>query len=72
MTANNEDIVELINSYEKQSKALKQTVLKMCWHMRGGLTYDEAMAMGYQDRLIINEIIEEHMEVTKDSGMPFF
>jgi len=67
-----EEIVELLDSYEKDSKALKKTILKMCWYMRGGLTYDEAMIMGYQDREIVNQIIEENLETTKETRLPFF
>jgi len=44
----------------------------MCWHMRGGLTYDEAFQLGFQEREIINTIIKSNMEVTQKSGIPFF
>ena len=40
--------------------------------MRGGLNYDQAMAMGYNDREIISDLIKENLETTKKSGMPFF
>jgi len=44
----------------------------MCWHMRGGLTYDEAMALSFQEREIINDIVKEHMETTNKTGLPYF
>lgn len=40
--------------------------------MRGGLTYDEAMTMGHLDREIIFEIVEENLETTKETKLPFF
>ena len=40
--------------------------------MRGGLGYDQAMALGIQERDIINELINENLETTKKSGLPFF
>jgi len=40
--------------------------------MRGGLNYDQAMAMGYNDREIISDLIKENLETTKKSGLPFF
>jgi hypothetical protein len=64
--------VALINSYDKDSKALKKTLLKMCWFMRGGLTLEEVYTLGYQDREIINKIIEENLETTKETKLPFF
>ena len=44
----------------------------MCWYMRGGLSYDEAMCLGMQEREIINGIVKSNMEVTQKSQMPFF
>lgn len=40
--------------------------------MRGGLTYDEAMQLGAQERELISKLIDENLETTKKSGMPFF
>lgn len=40
--------------------------------MRGGLSFTEAYMLDYQDREIISKIIEENLEVAKDSGLPFF
>ena len=72
MSLDNESIVALINIYDKDSKALKKTLLKMCWFMRGGLTLEEVYTLGYQDREIINKIIEENLETTKETKLPFF
>jgi len=72
LTLDNEDIVELIEKYESESRAVKEEALKMCWFMRGGLTYDEAMTISSQEREIIGGIIKKNMETTKESGLPFF
>jgi hypothetical protein len=72
LSLDNESIVALINIYDKDSKALKKTLLKMCWFMRGGLTLEEVYTLGYQDREIINKIIEENLETTKETKLPFF
>lgn len=64
--------MSLIEDYDKQVKRLKEEALKMCWYMRGGITYDEAMALGYQEREIINDIVKNNMDVTQKSGLPFF
>ena len=40
--------------------------------MRGGLTYDEAMALSFSEREIINGIIKSNIETTQKSGLPFF
>ncbi len=40
--------------------------------MRGGLTYHEAMELGIQDRELINSVIEDNINTTKETGLPFF
>jgi hypothetical protein len=57
---------------EKDCQAIRQEALKISWYMRGGLTYDQAMALSIQEREIINEIINDNLETTKKSGLPFF
>jgi len=72
LTLSNEQVVEYLNSLDKESKAIKKDLLKMCWYMRGGLTYDEAFNLSSQERDIINDIIKDNLETTKKSKLPFF
>jgi hypothetical protein len=57
---------------DKDCRMIRQEALKMSWFMRGGLTYDQAMALGIQEREVINDLIKENLETTKKSGLPFF
>ena len=72
MILDNDDIVELLESYDKESKAFREEALRMCWYMRGGLSYEDAMFLTQQERDIIGKIIKDNMETTQKSGMPFF
>jgi hypothetical protein len=72
LTLPNEEIVELIDGYDKDSKALRHELLKICWYMRGSISYDDAMMLSFEDRDIVNKIIKDNLETTKESGMPFF
>jgi hypothetical protein len=67
-----DEIDALINEYELSSKALREEALRMCWYMRGGLTYTEAMYLSNSEKDLINKIIKDNMQTTKDSGLPFF
>jgi hypothetical protein len=69
---NDQDVVNLLGKLDRESKALKHEALKFSWYMRGGLSYDDAMMLSYDDRKIISEIIKENLETTKESGLPFF
>ena len=44
----------------------------MAWHMRGGIGYDQALQLSVSERKIISDMIKEHLETTKKSGLPFF
>lgn len=57
---------------DKEAAQIKTEILKMCWYMRGGITFNEAMNLSYQEREIINTIIKENLDTTKKSGLPFF
>jgi hypothetical protein len=62
----------MIEAMDKETHNIRLDVLKLCWYMRGGITYDEAMQMSEADRKIVNEIVKENLETTKKSGLPFF
>lgn len=68
----NEEIIEMLNTFDKESKALKKDLLTICWYMRGSISYDDAVMLSYDDRVIINKIIESNLETAEKSGMPFF
>jgi hypothetical protein len=72
LNLSNDDIVNLVEGYEKESKAFKEEALRLCWYMRGGLTYDDAMMLSQDERDLVGKIIKDNMEVTKKSGLPFF
>ena len=57
---------------DKETHNIRLDVMKLCWYMRGGITYDEAMQLSSTERSIINEIVKENLETTKKSGLPFF
>jgi hypothetical protein len=40
--------------------------------MRGGLSYEEAFYLGPEEREIISKIVEENIEITKKTQLPFF
>jgi len=69
---NNDAIVEFLNTLDNESKALKREALRISWYMRGGVPYDHAILLSAEERLMAKQIIEENLEITKESGLPFF
>ena len=57
---------------EDETKAFRHDLFKVCWFMRGGVTYSEAAAMSPTERQIVAQLVKENMETTKKTGQPFF
>jgi hypothetical protein len=72
LTLNTEEILGLVKSYENQVKQIKDEILRLCWYMRGGVNYNDAMMMSVEDRQIIGKIVTDNLETSKKSGLPFF
>jgi hypothetical protein len=66
------EVVQLLEQYDKDSKAIVNEALKLSWFMRGGVTYDLALELSPDERQQISELIKENLETTKKSGLPFF
>ena len=57
---------------DNKQKEIKHDLLKICWYMRGGVTYEEASAMSPAEREIIGNLVKDNLETTKKTGQPFF
>jgi hypothetical protein len=40
--------------------------------MRGGITYDQVLALSHAERQMINRLAEENIETTKKTQLPWF
>jgi hypothetical protein len=65
-------IKKLVADFEKDTKALKEELFRICWYMRGGIGLNESYLLSLEDRIIISKIIEENLETTKKTQLPFF
>ena len=61
-----------LDRLDNEIKALKEEALRMCWYMRGGISYPDIMQMSTSERDIISNIIKSNLETTKETKMPFF
>jgi hypothetical protein len=57
---------------EKEAESIRQESLKMSWYMRGGISYDQVLALSNRERAMISDIIKDNLETTKKSKLPFF
>jgi len=66
------EIIKTLKDMEASQKELKHELVKVCWYMRGGLSYSEANALSPTEREIIAQLVKDNLETTKKSGQPFF
>ena len=67
-----DEINTLTKTMETQTKKIKYDLMKMVWYMRGGISLSEAFELGHDEKEIVNKIIEENLETTQKTKMPFF
>jgi len=72
LTLTESDLLKYFKELENESKQIKHELFKICWYMRGGVTYQESLVMSMEDRRIIADIIKENLETAKKTGQPFF
>ncbi len=65
------EILQESDRLDKEARMIKKDCMKLCWYMRG-LSYAEVMHMSWEEREIVGEIIQENLETTKKTGLPFF
>jgi hypothetical protein len=58
--------------YEKEVGNIKKTAISYAWYLRGGVSYEDILNMSSEERTYIGELIENNLEITKKSNMPFF
>ena len=64
--------MKYLTDLDSEAKNLKHELLKICWYMRGGVTYQEALNMSIDERKIVANIVKDNLETTKKTGRDFF
>ena len=65
-----EQITKFLRRYENDQKALRKQIVDIMWYMRGGLSREEAWTLSPSERLDVWEMVEERMEIVKESKLP--
>jgi hypothetical protein len=62
----------MIEGMDQEAESIRSETLKLCWYMRGGLQYSEAMYMSPKERDSIGKLVKENLDTTKKTGLAFF
>jgi hypothetical protein len=60
----NDQIVQMLEDYDKEVKRLKKFIASLCWYMRG-MSYAELMSMSLNDIANFSEVLEGNVELSK-------
>ena len=66
------EIVSHLKDFDNQAKNLKLELMKICWFMRGGMSWNEALNLSPDERSIASQLVKENMDTAKKTGQPFF
>ena len=66
------DIISYLKDFDNETKNLKMELMKICWFMRGGMSWNESLVLSPDERGIVSQLVKENMDTTKKSGQPFF
>jgi hypothetical protein len=67
-----DQIEKFTDDMVKQIDAIDSNAQRIGWYMRGGVTYNDIMMMSGKQVDSLNKIIDDNLETSKKSGMPFF
>ena len=72
LTKGDSDIIAYLKDFDNQIKNLKLEIMKICWYMRGGMSWQEALNLSPDERSIAGQLLKENLDTAKKTGQPFF
>ena len=66
------EIVTHLKDFDNQAKNLKMEIMKICWFMRGGMSWQESLELSPDERTIAAQLVKENLDTTKKTGRDFF
>jgi hypothetical protein len=65
-----EEVQELFLEHRQDIGRMRQHIHTICWHMRGGVTREEAWSLSPFERRDIMKLIDDHVKLTEKTGLP--
>jgi hypothetical protein len=70
LTATPAEIQEQLKTFRNEGKEIRSQIITIAWHMRGGVTRDEAWTLSYEERKEIMKYIEERVKIVEKTRLP--
>ena len=62
---NNQEIGEEIDRLDSECNQIKDSVINICWWMRGGISHYEAWNLSDKERQLIHKLIKNNLDTMK-------
>ena len=60
----------MVRELEREQAELRTHIINILWHMRGGLTRNDAWSLAPQERADIMKYIEERLKIVEKTKLP--
>lgn len=60
-----QEIGEEIDRLDSESNQIKDSIINICWWMRGGIGHFEAWNLSEKERSMVNRLIKNNLETMK-------
>jgi hypothetical protein len=71
MTYRAEQLGDLIESYKQDSASLKEQITELCYFMHGGIEFNSAWGMSFEDREIAVKVINRRLKDQAPGGKEY-
>ncbi len=66
-----EQLGDLIQSFAKDSTALKEQIAEICYFMHGGVEWNSAWGMSFEDREVMIKVINKRLKESNPNGKDY-
>ena len=67
-----EEVMKLLDSYDKDILEIKKSAISLAWSSRGSISYNDILNMNDAERKLVHEQFLENIETAKKLQMDFF
>jgi hypothetical protein len=67
-----DEITKLTDDMTKEKMSISFNAQRLSWYFRGGIDYIDIMNMSQEEIDNLNKIVDDNMETTKKTKLPFF
>jgi hypothetical protein len=65
-----QELTEFLREFKEEQTELRKQILNICWHLRGGISREEAWTLSVLERNDIMKFINERIKIVQETKLP--